>query len=401
MNEEFLTASEQLISFLDGELDTEQTSALFSELANNSELQKEMKDMVSIRNAFRNAQLTPPESLKHSILINTGMQKATFMNQIKAGAGLLAAFWALFTSKTATAIYLLAIGAGIWFAFQNEKDSVSINNNTAQNVISNANTDQLNNNSRSLNNISIANSSEIANNNTISSNNSIAKAKSIKVINSNSNSSLNTDITEMQKPIDILSDAKLTQSKNSSLTFAPKQNFWNIPGLDLYINPDFLNNLSININTFNGLSFPEQRLTNLNNPLLNNFSIGLMYDFKNNFSIGLEAGFENYAMQFEGYEGDILYQYMQNYNSAWGGIAIQYTFSPVIWLDETQPYLKTLIGANELGPVLKMAAGGKYYITPNFAFVGGLEFSSFLYQNSGNTFSTNKLGYTLGAMFGF
>ena len=47
---EFLSASEQLTSFLDGELDSTETSSLFYELAQNPELQEEMKDLILIRN---------------------------------------------------------------------------------------------------------------------------------------------------------------------------------------------------------------------------------------------------------------------------------------------------------------------------------------------------------------
>ncbi len=406
MNEDFLTPSEQLIAFLDGELDANQTTAFFAELSHNSELQEEMKDMVSIRNAFRNAQLTPPDAIRHSILINTGLQKATFMNQIRAGAGILAALWTLFTSKTAIAVYLLALGTGIWFATQNDDGKLKNSNFTStESIDANIGNKKLTNNS---NNIAIVASSEVTENTVKTkvsySNFKVTKINKSEKNNSNENLVANNDnelTADNQNKTEMLLSSNLVLKNQDFPNLTSKQNFWSIPGLNLYINPDFLNDISLHIRTFNGVSYPEQTLTNLNNPLLNNFSIGLMYNFTGNLSIGLEAGFENFAMQFEGYEGDILYRYMQNYNSAWGGLAVQYTFSPILWLDYTQPYVKTLFGANELGPVLKLSAGGKYYITPNFAFIGGVEYGSFIYQINGNTFSTNKLGYTFGAMFGF
>ena len=413
MKNDFMNSSEMMERFLDGELNSTQTSELFAELAVNPKLQEEMQTMLKIKDSLKSSKVKAPEHLKAGIMLKTGFEKPTFINQIKADAGFASAIWALLTGKTALATYFILLlgGIGLYFYFNSNAIDNKIEYSSNQ-----INSNNNRNNSKSNNAIAKIESSEdnLINSNEFSNylaQDKLSSTTSKKIsLNKNVNSNFEdleitnlnnfNNVPENQNPISQIYGSNIV-NQIANMNFNKNSNFIQLNNLININQFDFLQNLTLHLKNFNGISSVESRVNDLNSTILNNISIGLMYNVSKNFSVGIEGGLENYSLKYQGFENDILMNYYQNYNAVWGGLAMQYNFEPISYLFDTEPYLRGLLAVSELGPVFKIGAGGKYYLNSNIALTAGIESGWFVYENAGKYFNTNKTGYSIGFVFGF
>src|SRR5689334_4623694 len=77
MSNEHLSPPELLDAYLDGELNDAHSQGLFGLLAQSPELQAEMREQLSIRNAIQSASFQVPEHLMQDVLLQTGLAAAT------------------------------------------------------------------------------------------------------------------------------------------------------------------------------------------------------------------------------------------------------------------------------------------------------------------------------------
>lgn len=414
MNEDFMTSSEKLECFLDGELSATQASELFAELAINPKLQQEMQMLMKMKDSFKSSYSKVPDHLKTGIMLKTGLENPTFINQIKAGAGFAAAFWALLTGKVAYVTYSILIALGIGFYFYNDyktnnfDDKIEYSSNKINPIENKIDSEPKNSIAKieSTEEVSaITKDFEGFLANEKHRNYSSKKNKiNSNQINLNTSNNLSTDNLNNNTKMNIYSNYLFNSNivnQINNFNSSKNLNIENLNNLSSIYGFDFLQNLTLHFKNFNGISSVENRVNDLNSTILNNISIGLMYNISKNFSIGIEGGLENFNLKFQGYENDILMNYYQNYNAVWGGLAMQYTFNPIFEMIELEPYLRGLMAINELGPVFKLGAGAKYYISSNVALSAGIESGWFIYENNSKYFNTNKTGYSIGFVFGF
>ncbi|MFA7627689.1 MAG: hypothetical protein WCZ17_11665 [Candidatus Kapaibacterium sp.] len=409
---EFMSSSERLVAFLDGELSQEQTSTLFYELANNSELQDEMRQFVQLRNSLKNSQITPPPALRNSILKNIGLKEGPLGTLADIGSKSAVLFSLPLFNKISLSILVISLlSITAYYALDNKSNQVL--------------TDE-------VRNISILKSHNAPNNPVMESYSS-EKIQShtdggnTKIIKKSSNSTLGLYASDNKKS-NVLYEDELEQANTinaassdkfyavihlgsfapySSLPLALLQNSF-MPDIKIQ-SESFLGNImentSLYFRKFGAVSFPGFDLANENNPLMNDISGGFRYRIDENNSIGLAVGIENFRMSYNKDADGIIYQYNQIWNGSWLAVTYHYNFHE-IGSTGLYPELNLLAGSTVIGPILKGGLGANYYVSDNFYLNFGLEYGMLIYsesQSNGskNYYSTEKLGGTVGLGFGF
>lgn len=79
---EFMDASEKLTAFIDGELPKEEYGTLFYELAQNTELQDELSELIMIKSTFHNKLNIAPPLLKNRIMDKVGLGIPTLVERL-------------------------------------------------------------------------------------------------------------------------------------------------------------------------------------------------------------------------------------------------------------------------------------------------------------------------------
>lgn len=396
-----MTISEKLTCFVDGELAPEEGGDLFFELAKNPEYQEELRQLVLMKNTFKNSIVAAPPALKSSVMKKTIYRDSPYVKLANAVA-LLLSFVLTKSSLTYAGIGLIAITSIFLLKEFDSKESPKQANNNFTKIEKS---------------IPVVNSKEVladnlSKNNPASSglvNNKIAsnyKDNSKKIlINENAiveSESSNTFVDNVNlNTLDEISYSSLVNSDYFNINLLGKKS------TNLSYNNSFnrfLNKLSFSFKKFDGNSTPNFNLGNSSDNLFNNMSIGLNYNIDYNHSIGLAIGFENFLMDFDKYEGDILFNYRQSYNTQWLGIQYAYTLEQ-IGESGIRPNLNLLAGATNVGPILKLGAGITYHVSDYFSITGGIESGWLFYTNNGGLdnskwFNTHKLGYNFGINMG-
>jgi hypothetical protein len=176
-------------------------------------------------------------------------------------------------------------------------------------------------------------------------------------------------------------------SYNSDVLFPPRS---------LEDNTNHFDGLSLGLRGFSARSIPDFGVPPLNQPSLNNMSIGLGYELDENHSVGIEIGQENFQQKYDGANGAEKYHIDQNYLAFWGGAYYQYTFEKSDDLAGIQPFARVFLGATQVGPVQKNMVGIQYRYKNHFSLYGGLETTVLLYRFQNNYFSSQKFGLTYG-----
>lgn len=125
-----LSNEESLYLFMDGELDSALEESLFSELAYNTELRNEMKDLLFMRNAVKRDDVAPPLFVKDRLISAVGLATATL--GAGSGAGTIAVsefangamqWWNTLWFKVAMPVLAGLVGAGAMWVYDNNTTS--------------------------------------------------------------------------------------------------------------------------------------------------------------------------------------------------------------------------------------------------------------------------------------
>jgi len=396
-----MTIPEKLTCFVDGELAPDESGNLFYELAQNPEYQEELRQLVLMKNTFKNSMVSAPPALKSNVMKKTVYRDSPFTKLANAVA-LLISFILSKNSLTYAGMGLLAITA--IFLLSDNKDAESPKqafNNEIQNekVIPEVSSKEvISNNLSSM--LASDSDKSIIKKSTLSGNKVNSHKNEVK---NNLPKELGT--IESENPTQLQVEKVLLSGYEESDYFTT--NFPGTNSSNIYYSSKFsrfLNKLSFSIKKFDGNSTPNFNLGNSSETMFNNVSIGLNYNIDYNQSVGLVIGFENFLMDFEKYEGDILYNYRQSYNTQWLGLQYSYTMNQM-GESGIRPNLNVLAGATSIGPIFKLGAGITYHISDYFSVSGGIESGWLFYSNNGGLdnstlFNTHKLGYNIGFNLG-
>lgn len=395
-----MTISEKLTCFVDGELAPEESGDLFIELAKNPEYQEELRQLVLIKNTFKNSIVSTPPALKSNVMKRTVYRESPLVKLSNAVA-MLIGFALSKNSLNYAGLGLIALST-IFLVSDIEKSNYPNN--------------YVKNNFQIERMVPEVKSREIKpeissnlNSNSIDFNN--------KLVVSNLSNKPNTKISATTE--DINSDfipSKIIDKDSKSISHFDVVNFseWeNSDYFDLNIpfekSPNiyykdaigrFLNKLSISVKKFDGNSSPNFNIGTNTETIFNNISLALNYKLDYYHSFGIIVGFENFLMDFEKYEGEILYNYRQSYNTQWFGLQYSLT-TDQLGESGIRPNFNLLAGATNVGPIIKLGAGITYHVSDYFAINGGIESGWLFYPNNGGLsnstwFNTHKFGYNIG-----
>ncbi len=395
MNEyDYISPSEQLSAFLDGELEPAESSRLFMDLAQDPDLQTEMQDMVNLRTGMQQLQSAPPQKAKDNIIATAGLGAAG-----GAAAGFLSrGLWqGLLTGKPLAMLLtgLVTAFTTLFVIDYNEKNQPEAP--LAQDFPPPP----------------AAQSSFVA----------PAEPQQIKVVYVDRNVyvrpeekiSLKSDISDnmaeniednkdVQKGSLLLIPAGMF-SKSSENNLSQNDellNFENYSGYKTLASTlkgqDFWKDLAVQFRMQGqaARSFPETQLSSLSNPTLNNVAFALFYDIDSRNSIGLEIGQENFLQIYEGIEYGSAVSYEQNYIGFWIGASYKHVFDNIEPLFNLQPLAQVTLGGNIQGPVMKAMLGMQYNFENKIYIFGGLDGGTLLYKYQNEMFTSSKLGFSYG-----
>lgn len=178
-----------------------------------------------------------------------------------------------------------------------------------------------------------------------------------------------------------------------------------------YLNPVYnyktaliLNRLNLQFNWY-GLSKsnPSFKPVNSKTGILNDFSLFLMYKLTDKTSVGLSFGYDNFLMQYEGWEGNTKYRYKQEYSTPWIGCNINHRFEPILTFAdyfEVSPFVQLNTAYANVGIYTQASAGLDLGISANTSLLIGFNSGWLLYKYENYEF-TNKNGLSIGLKYGF
>lgn len=423
LENEFMNSREQLVAFLDGELPAEDTSTLFYELANNPELQEEMRQYVLLRNTLRNSQLKAPDALRINILKNTGLYKSPLTSFFDSSAKIATMLLALFFNKTTFSVILvMLLGATTFFILNNNENPNSIiskSNNGKSEIVNNSK-------------IPISSSAIINENNNIVDNNKSnlftdrSSDKNTKTyISKNSNNHLNNISSNLQNSnissdlsnnvdidnnmnniiIHIVDNANFINQNYFLLSKDNKVKFLKINYIDNDIFSDIMKNAEIRIKKYSLMSSNDFQLKNENNPIINDISLELKYNFDSKNSLGIVYGLENFRMIFDKDIDGVIFRYNQSWDASWLALNYHYNIGDLLNTG-IMPEINLLAGATTVGPLFRAGLGLNYYINDNLYINTGFESALLVFKesqanNNSKWFSLNKYGWNIGFGVGF
>lgn len=394
----------KISEFLDGELSPEETRELFNYIADNPELQEELKSSMAVRNMFHQELIPPPPQSKVLLYSKLNLQKTavvlgfliTTLTQLRK----------ILFNPTVGAT-LLGIGMFLMGYYASQ---LSFDRN--QNSSFNATSSQIEKNN-AADNIPIVSSSEkISPVQTSKANNSnptvpnkskpktMQSLPQIKTAQANNNLyEANSEIIDYKAPIQ--NELLLSKSKSSNYDLNNnKINFELLPEVE-YILSSFLDKMSISITKSNNTSTIKNNLEPLSNPMLNDYSVAIGFNIDKNNSISFEFGQENYPQRYTGVINNRNATINQIYTAQWYGLSYQHTFDSFSDKLLISPFTKVLASTTKVGPLLKGSAGLSYNVNEKLILQLGFEASSLYYQFQGNTFNTLKYGIFYGAKLNF
>jgi hypothetical protein len=407
MNEqEFLKPDEKLTAFIDGELSKEELGTLFYELAQNPDMQEEFNQLMLIKNTFRNKQVAAPAFLKEKILTKVGLGTPTLIERIFSPAFFSAMFAGSWLRIASVSSLVLLIGLVIFSKFIDSNSDaemrqilLSSESSAPQYPIMSSQSDD--------EAVSTNSAINLPTTRRVNSQSGALAASNRNATVSPVQDDLSDDLARLPNNENLLAvQTKFRAIDNSNPYNANYFDFGGTNSYGLVQTPNytslgrFLSNVSLSFKKFGAYSFPNFDVAASNEPMLNNFSVGLNYKINKNHSVGLAYGQENFLMQFDQQEGEIIYDYKQSFNSMWLAGTYKFVFGE-IGNTRVIPELNALIGASQVGPLGKAGVGFGYMISDNFMFNIGAEYSAMLYPTrgdwkNGKWFSTHKLGYSVG-----
>lgn len=404
MNENQINNSEMLTLLMDGELESSQEPAIFSELAKNEELRAEFHDHLR----FKEAASRDTDAFALPIGATAGVfSRLGFESALKGTAAVgmgvvLKKIWIpLTTAITSAVITFFAIGglstdsssdtnpSGAPHSVQSEEVQVQTNNSGLpgapapmivyrdappriiyRNVVPEGYVPAQ----------SAANSTE----------RTLGTELATTAMNNRPNYVISPSGSAMFSQAQLSSRARKEYPEvDMEAQFAPHLDYDN-----------YESSFFFTLRGMNSKSYPSADESLQSSQGFSNIAIGLYYEFTDNHSFGMEIGQEPFTQLANSTEAGML-QNEQNPILFWVGLSYRGTLHKMSFLGDLQPYGQITLGSTQVGPMGKAIVGLQYNTTSGFGINLGLEGSLLYYQNNQTKSNTRKLGLTYGLQYKF
>ncbi len=411
---DFMTPSEMLSAYIDGELDEQSTSLLFYTMANNVELQQELQQLMTIRTATSASAVQVPPYLKQSVMARTigkeeepvavGMSSMTTAGLVIGAAAIasLATAWFLISDSSDNIQNLYNVYSSRSIEIHSpQQPALSITSQSHRTppseLLHNENPalsqSQV---SRSRNNSSLPSSLHAISNTTFdgapSIEDNITSTQSLDIQNEGNHINSDNVSKENEVPSQIISPAIIYSVPSS---YSP-QTFGALPkasSMSVFSHKQEYNSLSIIVRGLMSSSMQSTSLPVPSQPFYSDMGIGVFYALNENAELGIEAGYDRWTQVYEGKEADTSVRIEQLYNAPWVGVAYRHSVAPVEWLSNASPYLQGGIGVTAVGPLARIALGLQYPIFQSVTLSAGIEASGLAYQYQGALFSSQRISF--------
>ncbi len=422
--------SEMLCAFLDGELEGAEAETLFYMLANNQELQLEMRKLIALNAGFRKELLAPPDRLRHSIEQHIGRSAAP-----AAVAGVPVAPQSLLMSVLSNRALLMLASAvcavllTLRFAEPSGQEQAPVSSAAPQQLQKQAELRQQAGGTGAGTAGSAEMSTQEQQSNT-SKNNGRQETASLHEARQQSRATTagrkrgtkeqrqemasTTDIADADNhritaisPIEnIAPESSLRTIEIDKPAIGPVAasigSAVDVPPYGADVAPpydaDAAHRLyALHLRGFSARSAPDFDVDPLATPTLNDIGIGLSYRLGKEHSIGMEVGQENLLQRYIDTARGVRKTIEQNYLAFWGGAT--YRFSPDFG-GTLQPYIQTFLGGTRTGPMARSIIGVEYR-TGALGIAAGMEGTLHVYRYQKTWYSIRKLGLTYSLSFHF
>ncbi len=439
MSEQF-SSSELLSVFLDGELEGDDVSRLFYQLASDVDLQCEMRHHIAIRNALRSEPMRPPADMKRKVLEATGLvvdPAATAGDDRKKGGG-----WKTTLTMIAVALLSSSVTLLVSNTFRDAEPAATVKVDGATHGDAAIGSPISSNDPAGIDAAVRREpggaSAEGGPHDLVAAvpppRSSTGREVARGARGGRSNRlSLGVDRTGrpvVESPPALMptpdpSGAETTASGDSSFMEAPRLEAIDlrelgpdvgrdtVPGAlphallaastdDLSSNPS---NMSLGLRGFTARSFPATGLEPLAGSGLREFGVTFLYHLSEEHAFGVEMGRESIDQRYTriepppdllkpGEAGTDRVEVEQNYVALW--VTGVYQFSPTgIGYAGVRPFMRGAAGGSAVGPVGRGTVGLRMEIGP-VGCSAGLEGSLFLSRYGEEMVVTRKLGFTYG-----
>lgn len=419
---DYMEIQEKLSRLFDGELDESQAQGVLNEVAENSELKALYTEQKTLHSYLQNPYLPEAAGLKDGIL-----------EKIKLDANSIRIFKTRKYILRSAFVGLLLCTLGGCYLWMNDNDVFDnlLNKSAITEVNDNHNTDgngtKVSNKAErkipmvTQSNLDTKNSSTLAEHKKSHSGTSksfstadkdyfaqksdetYANTKSefsVEGTPANRAEAMNNEMTQrnLLSYSNLFSNTKIAHESNNPLS-------------KYYLNPVYnyktaliLDRLNLQFNWY-GLSksSPNFKPINSKTGILNDFSLFLMYEITEQTSVGVSFGYDNFLMQYDGWEGNTQYRYSQEYSTPWIGCNINHRFEPILTFAdyyEVSPYVQLNTAYANVGIYTQASAGIELGISANTTLIVGFNSGWLLYKYENYEF-TNKNGLSIGLKYGF
>lgn len=409
---DFMTPSEMLSAYIDGELDEQSTSLLFYTMANNVELQQELQQLMTIRTAASASVVQVPPYLKQSVLANTigteektvvsGMSSMTTAGLVISAAAIasLATAWFLISDSSENTQYLHNISSTRSIeTHSTEQPALSI---TPQSEFGQHPVESIQNENQAQQQVQVPKNKSTSLPTSFSSSSQTSLDKEQSFLN-NDLSSYPPKVRNEQNHIDqsFASDVDVISSEIISPAISHSvpslfHTFGALPkisSMSAFSLENEYNSFSVIVRGLMSSSMQSSSLPVPSQPFYSDMGIGVFYALNENTQVGIEAGYDRWTQIYEGKEADTSVRFEQFYNAPWVGMAYRHSVSPVEWLSNASPYMQGGIGVTAVGPLARLALGLQYPIFQSVTFSAGIEASGLAYQYQGTIFASQRVSF--------
>lgn len=387
---------------LDGELEGSHESALFGELAVNSELRSEFKQQLAIRSAVQNDRvaLIPPIALTSSVFSGLGFAGPFAGAAAGAVGGSLLSTWLpkigmpLLAAVTATAITWGVMRNGDDAPDQTAQSPATVHTTAQQPTVASPSAPTVQTGPTIIRQ-ACNHEAELA---ALRRENALLRAEQQETITAPV-AEANTERTTMP-----MMEPAPTQrvTLTNAITLAPSTDQRVIQQTSLQpiamrsmLYPAFLVQLrGISTSSLIDVNAPAQSIW------YENVGVGLLYQLSDNHAVGVEMGSEVFPMSFQGDVNGQVIKYQQQPQSMWAGASYRHTLSP-LGSSGLAPFGQVLLGGTSFGPLGRMTAGLQYSPAGPLSFILGVEGMAMAYQFNNTWFTSSKLGLTYGVAVRF
>jgi hypothetical protein len=406
--------SELLHTYLDGELPETLHSTLFSMIAGDSELQREMSDQLAIRRNFDRTVFMPPSHLKAGIMARIGATTVPPVLPVPVlplSTRILTAAAGILKTSLRPAMFMLAGAAVTAFyltTYTYNPDADAQGNSVFSQDTEGPAADAVGKaySSAAGSRIS-ADGSNMGRWNRIRENARLLSDKSLYSPDFPAFAFSSLDMN-------MGSGAAQAAESQSSYANSMEQGLASSAGSDGNFTDLFLPGISagalslpmaeapgvfaISVRGFAPYSFIDRQVIPSSNPVVNNIAVGIEYRLSPVSSIIAEAGREYVNQRFTGTENNYIVRYDQTWLAGWATIGYQHTF---IQGSSIRPFTRIAAGATESGPLGRALIGVEYAITPRISLMAAVEGTTSMYSFQNQWFSTQTAGLTYGVKMNF